>query len=166
MTARDEIYAYLGALGIEYTHTAHAPVRSIDDCKWAQQRLHGLMPKNLLLTPRNTSAYTLLIAHPRAIFRTSDISKQLGSARLSFAGEPALEQYLHTSPGALSPMGLIFESANGVRFAVDEALRDEPALLFHPNDNRETLAMSGPDFFERFLPGVGHEPTFVTLGNA
>lgn len=163
MGARDEIYARLDALGIAYTCVRHPPVRGIEDCKWAEEKLGGMVPKNLFLTPRNQSSYTLCIVRPDATFRTADVSKQLGLSRQSFAPEDALARLLRTYPGAISPMGLVFPEAREVRLAIDMRLRDEPRLLFHPNDNAETLAMSGDDFFGLFLRAVGHEPTYVAL---
>ena len=50
-----------------------------------------------------------------------------------------------------------------MRLAVDRALREQPRLLFHPCVNTATLAMSGRDFFETFLPALGREPVFVDM---
>ena len=36
-------------------------------------------------------------------------------------------------------------------------------LAFHPCDNTMTVAMSGGDFFDVFLPAVGVAPTFVEI---
>ena len=160
MSIKSDIYAYLDALCIPYAKITHPPVHAIEDCRWAETQLGGVMPKNLLLTPRNQSAFTLCIICPDALFRTGCISKQLHSSRLSFAPESALAM-LHTYPDALSPMGLIFPSASDIRLTIDEQLFHEPRLLFHPNDSAETLAMSGVDFFDRFLPATGHDPVFV-----
>ncbi len=163
MTARDEILSHLRELGIPFALVEHPPVRAIGDCRWAEAQLGGLMPKNLFLTPRNRSAFTLCLVRPESVFRTSDVSRQLGSARLSFAGDGDLMRHLRTDTGAVSPMGLVFPEAQSVRLAMDERLRDEPRLLFHPNDRDATLALSNADFFERFLPATGHCPTFIHI---
>ena len=48
-----------------------------------------------------------------------------------------------------------------VDLLVDGALREEATLAFHPCDNTRTLAMSGRDFFDRFLPAVSATPVDV-----
>ena len=70
---------------------------------------------------------------------------------------------MRTRPGAISPMGLLFDDGRSVRLGIDRALRDRPRLLFHPCVNTATLALSGADFFERFLPALGYAPTFVDM---
>ena len=60
-------------------------------------------------------------------------------------------------------MGLLFDQERKVRLAIDSALRGEERLLFHPCVNTATLAVSGADFFERLLPALGHEATYVDM---
>ena len=43
------------------------------------------------------------------------------------------------------------------------ALLAETELAFHPCDNTQTLAMGAQDFFDVFLPAVGHAPRFVEI---
>lgn len=161
MRVDELIYERLRALGIAYDRTEHPPAHTIGDCAWAGAQLSALVPKNLFLAPRNLSAFYLCIVHPDTVFRTADISKQIGSSRLSFGPEDRLPLLLRTFPGAVSPMGLMFPEAAGVRLLIDTALLDIPRLAFHPNDNRQTLAMSKNDFFGIYLPATGHTLTFV-----
>ncbi|HIS03912.1 MAG TPA: prolyl-tRNA synthetase associated domain-containing protein [Candidatus Pullichristensenella avicola] len=162
-SVKEDVLAALAALGIAYDILEHAPVHTMEDCKAAEEALGGVMPKNLFLTPRNHAAHHLLIARADAPFRTALISRQLGVSRLSFATAEELMDMLRTLPGAISPMGLIFDPEKKVRLAVDRALREQPRLLFHPCVNTATLAMSGRDFFETFLPALGREPVFVDM---
>ncbi len=163
MDAKIQIYARLGALGIPLKRLEHDEAHTMDDLKEVMDQLDCVIPKNLFLAPRNQSHFYLCLVMPDAPFRTADISKQIISSRLSFASAEKMREMLRTHPGALSPMGLIFESARAVTLLVDERLKDEAYLGFHPNDNRETLAMAGADFFQKFLPAAGHEPHFVRL---
>ena len=57
----------------------------------------------------------------------------------------------------------MFDEAKGVRLLVDEALKGENRLVFHPCDNTCSVALSGKDFFEKFLPAVGHDAVFVSM---
>ena len=162
-TVKDDVFARLDAMGIPYRAVEHAEVHTIEDCKVAEDLLGATMPKNLFLTPRNMSAFYLLIVRGEATFRTSDISKQAGSARLSFASPEKLFELMRTLPGATSPMGLMFDAEHRIRLLVDDALKHEPELVFHPCVNTASLAMKTEDFFGRSLPALGYEAQFVQI---
>lgn len=162
-SVKDEVLARLRQMGIAFDLFEHAPVATMEDCRPAEAALGGEMPKNLFLTPRNHCAHYLVIARAEAPFRTGSVSRQLGASRLSFASPEELEALMRTRPGAISPMGLLFDDGRSVRLGIDRALRDRPRLLFHPCVNTATLALSGADFFERFLPALGYAPTFVDM---
>ena len=162
-SVKEDVLSALAALGVSYELLEHAPVHTMEDCKAAEEALGGVMPKNLFLTPRNHASHHLLVARADAPFRTSRISRQLGVSRLSFATAEELMEMLRTLPGAISPMGLLFDGEKKVRLAIDRALRGEERLLFHPCVNTATLAISGADFFERLLPALGHEAVYVDM---
>ena len=80
-----------------------------------------------------------------------------------FAPEDALSRLLHTHPGAVSPLGLIFESARDVRLLIDRRLPDEETLVFHPLENTASVALRGEDFFGVFLRAVRKPYTLVDM---
>ena len=161
MSAADEVFAFLDGLGIAYQTVAHAPANTMADCAAIDRALHALTVKNIFLTTKNRRTCYLCIARPDVRFHTADISKQVGSSRLSFAPEEMLFSHLRCHGGSASPMGLIFPEAGGVGLIVDSALRREATLAFHPCDNTRTLAMSGEDFFGVFLPVANVRATDV-----
>ncbi len=157
----EAVFAFLDGAGIAYRTVAHAPANTMADCAAIDAALGALTPKNIFLTTKNKKRVYLCLCRPDARFVTSDISKQIGSSRLSFVPEPMLYERLRCHGGSASPMGLIFPEAAGVGLIVDRALRGEGTLAFHPCDNTRTLAMAGEDFFGRFLPAVGVEAAEV-----
>ena len=162
----DDVRAVLGrldALGIAYRFSEHAPTADMAACAGVDARLHALTPKNIFLTTKNGRHFYLCLTRPGARFRTADISKQAGSSRLSFAPEADLARLLRCRGGSASPLGLLFDADRAVGLLVDQALRDEPELGFHPCDNRYTVALAGRDFFETFLPGLGVAPIWVEI---
>ena len=161
-TAR-EVFARLEAMGIACAWMEHAPVYTIEDCLENDAKLHAVTAKNYFLTTKNRKNFYLCLVRPEARFKTSDISRQAGSSRLSFAGEEHMERLLRVHPGAVSPMGLMFDEEQQVRLIVDKGLLDVEKIAFHPCDNTVTLAMETSDFFEKFLPAVGREPVFVEI---
>lgn len=155
MSAASEVFAFLDGLGIPYRTVEHAPANTMADCAANDARLGVLTVKNIFLTTKNKKRCYLCLARPDARFHTADISRQVGSSRLSFAPEEMLFKRLRCHGGSASPMGLIFPEAAGVGLIVDAALRRVEILAFHPCDNTQTLAMAGEDFFGRFLEAVG-----------
>ena len=96
-------------------------------------------------------------------YYAKDISKKLGVSRLSFGTAEHMEQLLHISPGAVSPMGLLFESAKDIRLVLDEDLLKAENLGCHPCVNTASIRLSMQDFLQKYLPATGHTPTFVSI---
>ncbi len=155
----------LESLNIPFDFISHSPVQTIEDCALPAGILHALMPKNYFLATRNQKRFFLCLARPEAHFCSSDISHQAGSSRLSFGSEDQLRDLLKTFAGAVSPLGLAFDVQNRVELLVDQRLIGVQRLAFHPCDNCATIAVSGADFFERFLPAVHHTYRTVQFHN-
>ncbi len=147
MNVQTEVLEKLDELNIPYRILEHSPVENMADCLPNAQKLGAVMPKNLFLTPRSEKAYFLAIVPADSVFKTSDISKQLDSARLSFASAEKLAEFLRTVPGAISPLGLLFDTEKRVQLAMDRSLAAEPVLAFHPCVPTSTVALENADFF-------------------
>lgn len=160
---KQQVYNFLESIGVAYDRVAHAPAFHMDDCVEISDRMNAAHCKNYFLTTKSKKVYCLCLVRPEVRLRTSDLSKQAGTARLSFADEASMQELLHVQPGSVSPMGLIFDSDDRVRLLVDGALKTAERLAFHPCDNTETLVISSHDFFSVFLPAVHHEPLFVEV---
>ena len=157
-TTTAAVFAFLDDLGIPYRAAEHPPAFTMADCAETDRWLGALTPKNIFLTTKNQKHCYLCLCRPDARFHTADISKQVGSSRLSFAPEAILFERLRCHGGSASPLGLIFPEARDVGLIVDTALREAPVLAFHPCDNTRTVAMAAADFFGRFLTAVAVAP--------
>ena len=96
-------------------------------------------------------------------FKTRLLSKQIGTARLSFGTPEQMERTLDTHPGSASVLGLMNDREHEVRLLVDRDLLSEEFFGCHPCLNTSSLRFRTTDLFEKILPAVGHEPTFVDL---
>ena len=152
----DLVCRKLDELGVAYRMISHPPLFHMEECAAAGERLGAMVCKNYFLTTKNHKVHCLCVVRPEARLRTADISKQAGTARLSFAGEDELERLLRAKPGSVSPLGLLFDEECQVRLLIDSALLAETELAFHPCDNTRTLVIATADLLERFLPAVGH----------
>ena len=163
MDKRELIERRLREMGVSFDIVSHPPVRTMEDCALPERLLGGLMPKNLFLRPRRQEEFYLCITRPDAVYKASVVSRQAGASRLGFASEEELAAILHSVPGAANPFALMFESAKDVTLLMDESLRGEARLLFHPCDNAYSIAVSAGDFFGKFLPAVGTEVKWVSM---
>ena len=53
-------------------------------------------------------------------FKTSVLSKEIGSSRLSFAAPEYMEKFLDITPGSVSVLGLMNDRENHVQLLMDE----------------------------------------------
>ena len=72
-------------------------------------------------------------------FKTKNLSKQINSARLSFAGDEYMEQFLDITPGSVSILGLANDKENQVQLLIDSDVLKDPFLGCHPCINTSSL---------------------------
>lgn len=158
-----EVFAALEKMGVAFDYLEHPPVVSMADCAENDVRLGALTPKNYFLATKNCQHFFLCLVRPDARFRTADISRQAASSRLSFGTDEQMARLLRVHPGAVSPMGLIFDAEHVVRLILDRGLTECERIAFHPCDNTRTIAMRTDDFLHVFLPSLGVEPLFAEI---
>ena len=156
-------YDVLDALGIAYLRAEHDFADTIEACEQVEQVLGHEICKNLFLCNRQKTQFYLLMLEGNKVFKTKDLSKQLGVARLSFAGSEEMQQYLDITPGSVSVLGLMNDTENRVQLVIDRPVYEAKTLCCHPCINSATLQLSMRDIIEKFLPHVAHTPIVVDL---
>jgi len=159
---REPILGALQALDIRYELFEHPPVHTSDEAAIHWQAISGAAVKNLFLRNKKGDRHYLVIL---GIDKEADLRhlvKVIGDDRLSFGSPERLQKYLGVTPGSVSPLGLIHDSARAVRVIVDSDLRTAERLIFHPNDNTASLTISGSDF-QRFLADRGNSVRWISL---
>ena len=156
-------YALLDSLGIEYRRVDHEHADTIEACEQVEGLLECKICKNLFLTNRQQTDFYLLVMPGEKPFKTKLLSKQIGSARLSFASPEHMEKYLDITPGSVSILGLMNDKGGAVRLLVDSDLLKEEYFGCHPCINTSSLRLKTADVLEKLLPAMGHKPSFVDL---
>lgn len=156
-------YALLDSLGLEYRRVDHEHADTIEACEQVEGLLECKICKNLFLTNRQQTDFYLLVMPGEKPFKTKLLSKQIGSARLSFASPEHMEKYLDITPGSVSILGLMNDKSGAVRLLVDRDLLNEEYFGCHPCINTSSLRLKTADVLEKLLPAMGHEPSFVDL---
>jgi Ala-tRNA(Pro) deacylase len=157
---------YLDAHGIPYDCLRHPAAFTMEECAAVESRIGAPVCKNLFLCNRQQTQFYLLMLPGDKVFKTKYLSVQLGCARLSFADESHMVDLLGIHPGAVSPMGLINDTAHKVLLVVDRDLLDTDYLGVHPCVNTATLRLSLRDLLSKFVPATGHTFQIVDLNPA
>lgn len=153
----------LTALGIPYEGLTHDRADTIALCEEIEKKLGAEICKNLFLCNAQKTSFYLLIMPGNKIFKTKYLSRQINSARLSFADAEQMERLLNVTPGSVSMLGLLFDKDRQVRFIVDRDLLSREFVGFHPCVNTSTLRLKRVDLLEKFLTALGVTPTYVDL---
>lgn len=157
------VYELLDALHIPYQRVDHEPAYDMDACAGISEALGITICKNLLLTPRNRSAFYLLAMPADLSFRTADFSKKIGSSRLSFASPEDLQALLGVQPGSASVLGLMNDTEHQVTLALERRVAEAEWFGCHPCRNTSSLRLKTADLLHVFLPHIGVEPIIVDL---
>ena len=157
------VYELLDRLGLEYQRVDHESAMTMASCLAVDEVLEATMCKNLLLCNRQCTDFYLLLMPGDKPFKTSILSKQIGSSRLSFADGSYMEQFLDITPGSLSVLGLMNDKNFRVKLLIDGDVLTGEYIGVHPCINTSSLRIRTADLMEKLIPELGHEPTMVTL---
>ena len=157
------VYDLLDQLGIDYQRVDHEAAMTMEACAAIDEVLEATMCKNLMLCNRQCTAFYLLLLPGDKPFKTSVLSKQIGSSRLSFAGGEYMERFLDITPGSLSVLGLMNDTEMQVQLLIDEDVLAGAFVGCHPCINTSSLRLKTADLMEKIIPAMGHEPKIVNL---
>ncbi len=154
------LLSLLATLGISYVRVDHPALAAIED----YHKLGIVLPdqgvKNLFLRNKKGSKVYLVIMAERSQADLAHIAQQIGESRLSFASEASLRQHLNLAPGCVTPFALPFDQEHKITVLLDQDLRQDELLGFHPLVNHATVCIDYPDFL-RFLAYTGHKPVAI-----
>ena len=156
-------YDLLDSLGITYQRADHAAAMTMEACAAVDEAMGVSMCKNLLLCNRQQTDFYLLLIPGDKPFKTSVLSRQIGSSRLSFAQGEHMQRLLDITPGSLSVLGLMNDREGKVRLLVDEDVLKQECFGCHPCVNTSSLRFSTEALLSKLLPAMGHEMQTVSL---
>ena len=156
-------YDLLDKLEIPYQRIDHEAAMTMEACAAIDQALEATICKNLLLCNRQCTAFYLLLIPGDKVFKTKDLSAQIGSSRLSFASAEYMEQYLDITPGSVSILGLMNDKEDHVQLLIDEDGLTGEYIGCHPCINTSSLRLRTADVTEKLIPALGHPPRIVKL---
>ena len=153
----------LERLHIDYDRVSGDAADNMEKCDAVSAVLGMPVCKNLFLCNRQKTQFYLLCMPPHKPFHTKDLSKQIGSARLSFAPEDMLWELLRCTPGSATILGLANDTENRVRLLMDKQTYDAEYLSCHPCICTSTLKIRMEDVLKKLSPDCRHDVTVVEL---
>lgn len=157
------VYDFLDSLNISYERIDHDAFDTMEACAATDLLFGTPTVKNLLLCNSQKTEFYLLLMPADKKFKTKELSKQIGSARLSFASAEHMEELLDITPGSLTVLGLINDKENKVRLLIDRNVVESQYMVVHPCVNTTSLKLLTSDIFEVFLKELKRDPVFVIL---
>ena len=157
------VYDFLDSLGVSYQRIDHEAAMTMEACEEIDRTLEATICKNLFLCNRQETQFYLLMLPGDKVFKTKNLSAQIGSSRLSFAKAEYMEKYLDITPGSLSVLGLMNDKDRMVRLLIDEDVFTGEYIGCHPCINTSSLRLRTKDLVEKIIPAMEHEPTIVKL---
>ena len=159
------VYDLLDALGISYQRIDHEAAMTMEACVEIDKVLDATICKNLLLCNRQCTAFYLLMIPGNKQFKTSVLSKEIGSSRLSFAKPEYMLEYLDITPGSVSVLGLMNDHDHHVQLLMDEDVLKGEYFGCHPCINTSSLRIRTADLMDKILPAMDHPARIVVLPN-
>lgn len=185
ITGRQErevrVYDLLDSIGVDYDRLDHAPAMTMEVCDAVNAAFgrmtleefkaedsndrtkHAIICKNLFLCNRQKTKFYLLMIPGDKKFLTKNLSAQINSSRLSFAGEEDMQKFLDVTPGSVSVLGLMNDHGHIVQLLIDSDVLQSEYVGCHPCINTSSLRMKTKDLMEKVIPALQHEPVIVNL---
>ena len=156
-------YDLLDRLGVDFQRLDHEAAMTMEACVEIDKVLDATICKNLLLCNRQCTAFYLLMIPGDKVFKTSVLSKEIGSSRLSFAKPEYMLEYLDITPGSVSVLGLMNDHDHHVELLMDEDVLKGEYFGCHPCINTSSLRIKTSDLMEKIIPAMDHPARIVSL---
>ena len=111
---QNTIFELLSRLGIGYEKLEHSPIITMKEGSEIAYKLGSTSCKNLFLCNKRQEYFMLMLPADKKL-SAKNVARQIGSPHLSFASAEDMERLLHTYPGAVSVLSLIYDKEKRVQ---------------------------------------------------
>lgn len=153
----EKIFEILSSLNINWKIQEHKAIFTVEDGKDLKLNLEGIEVKNLFLKDKKGN-FVLLTLDIKKHADLKSVAKFLSCSRLSFCNADELMNFLSITPGSVSPLCIMNDSQNKVKFLLDSECKNNKVLC-HPLRNTATIQISCNDLV-RFAKHFAHQTQF------
>ncbi len=143
---------------IVYQTYKHLAVFTVEEAKKVDRHIPALHTKNLFLKEKS-AGYFLVCLEAEKRLDIKNLSKRIGTKKLSFASANELQSELNLTPGSVSLFGMIYSKST--QLVLDQAILRAPAVGFHPNTNTATVVIDQPNL-RIFLQSLNN-PNYIEV---
>ena len=172
MTRQEIVLNYLREHDIPFSCYNHPEGKTIEEAKCWWHDDGSVHCKNLFFRNHKGNKHYLVCFPCNQELGIHELEQRLKATlqsqglpscgKLSFASPERMMRYLGLEPGSVSPFGLINDEQHEVHLFLDARLQQADTLSFHPNDCRDTVVITRPDF-ERYLQCVTNTWEYIEL---
>ena len=140
MSKISESLAVLDRHGVAYEFVEHPAVMTVDEFRLQQAYGIGIIMKNLFLRDDSGKQTFMFTCQGEKRADLKKLAQALGTKRVCFASEERLMRCTGLTPGAVSPLGLIFDTEREVTMVFDKELLElQERIGVHPGENTATV---------------------------
>lgn len=153
--------AKLSTLSINCTTHVHEAAFTVEEQTTHIGHLPGAMTKNLFLRDKKYGLFLVTAAFNQDVnMKTLATMLKIPGANLRFGDEELLKEKLGVLKGSVSPLAVMNDTANEVKFCIDKSLLEQSIINVHPLRNDRTTSITPNDLLA-FLASCGHEVTIL-----
>jgi len=153
---------FLREHGIAAARHEHAAVMTVEESEQLVPPLPGAKTKNLFLRDKKGARHFLVTVPAARTVDLGALGAVLATGRLGFASPERLHKHLAITPGSVSLLALVNDTARAVEFVLDRSLWEADAVHAHPLTNTATMILAHADL-EVFLRATGHVPRVIDV---
>ena len=160
----EELYSFLGELGIPITTVTHPPLFTVAESRELRGEIAGGHTKNLFLKDKKDNVFLVTVGE-EAVVDLKTIHGLIGAAgRVSFGKPDLLMELLGVAPGAVTVFGVVNDEKRRVKVVLDAELMEHETINAHPLTNEATASISRRGLLQ-FLEATGHEPAVLKVSS-
>lgn len=143
---KEEVYDFIKHKNIWYEITEHKRVFTMDELDNIVLPYPEADAKNLFIRDDKKRNYYLITVSGKKKVDLNVFREKYNTRRLSFASEKDLMEILKLIPGSVTPLGLLNDKENLVKYYLDSYFINKCDIIgMHPCDNSATLWLKTTD---------------------
>ena len=161
MTQREQTLKWLEDNGVEYQLYDHPAVYTIDEMRAVDFPEMDKVLKNLFLRDAKGRRHFLVCVTQDSTIDLKALGESLGT-RLGFASPERLKQWLNLTPGAVTPLGVMYDISASVEVYISSEVNKMGKVVVHPCDNTASVVLKLEDLL-RILRDNGNSVGVIDM---
>ena len=162
MRGDKKIYKKLQELDIDFKYFEHEAIPTIELALIHKKDIDATHCKNIFLRNHKGKKHYFVVLEQSKTANIRQLELLLKQGKLSFASEKRLTKYLNVQAGAVSPLGLVYDTDKNSHLFIDAELQNAEKLSFHPNVSDASLVISFNGLI-KYIENIGISYSFINL---